>query len=513
MKINLNQCPSLPVFKGITSIRALTDSHQEARAESELLSKIANDAKKQNNILVLNCGDLFCGVYSRDLMADLYLKFKQLNPNVEIVIALGNNDPISSKDKYAPKNPNDNRNSVDFYKDTIKEFQKNGISVVCANIKDKDTGKTPSWIKPYTIVERGGDRIFVTGFCIDRLPHKQLNIDVVSQKEAFTLLKEAIKREKADAIVVLNHDYSDTSRDLYNFARSLGFNIDLIIGGHDHDNPKTEPEVRLYSPKTFSKSMFEIDLAIKDNINKLMNINEVESGKSKVSDEFEQILQPYEKQSGILDSVAPHVLNLPKFYAHPGSLGTLIADGIKNFAGTDIAFFASNIVKVPLYYQEGKNVLNYDTRKIITFDSTVQKAELSSGELKEVLTSALENRLKLGEQNSRFLQCSSNIKIVGEGNSSDKTYFIKQIFIDGQPLLDSNGEPINPDRKISCAFDNYIPTDGRSLALQNASKTDVFTDGKKLRIDEVLKKQLQAAKGKYQKGITYPKYELSESII
>ena len=213
MKINLNQCPSLPVFKGITSIRALTDSHQEARAESELLSKIANDAKKQNNILVLNCGDLFCGVYSRDLMADLYLKFKQLNPNVEIVIALGNNDPISSKDKYAPKNPNDNRNSVDFYKDTIKEFQKNGISVVCANIKDKDTGKTPSWIKPYTIVERGGDRIFVTGFCIDRLPHKQLNIDVVSQKEAFTLLKEAIKREKADAIVVLNHDYSDTSRD------------------------------------------------------------------------------------------------------------------------------------------------------------------------------------------------------------------------------------------------------------------------------------------------------------
>ena len=257
-----------------------------------------------------------------------------------------------------------------------------------------------------------------------------------------------------------------------------------------------------------------MDLNIRDNVRKLLNIREVESGNLPVSSEFEAVLKTYEDKSGILDKVAPHVLNLPKFYAHPGSLGTFIADGMKYIAGVDVAFFASNVVKVPLYYQEGADILNYDTRKIITFDSTVQQADFTPDELKEILTSAVENRLSMGEQNARFLQCSSNIKIVGEGNSADKTYSIKQIYLDGEPLFDDNGNALEPNRKISCAFDNYIPTDGRSVALTNADKLDVFNDkGKKLRIDEVLKHQLQSAEGKYEKGTTYPKYLLEETIV
>ena len=513
MKILFNPNVTKPNFKGTTAIRAVTDSHQEARLESTFLSKVAEDAKKQNNILLLNCGDLFCGVYSRDLMSDLYLRFKKENPNVEVVMTIGNNDPISSKDKYAPKDPTDVRNGIQFFKDSIKQFEENGINVVCANVLDKETGKCPDWVKPYTIVERDGDRIFVTGFCIDRLPNKALNIDVIKQTSALDTLKRTIEEEKPDSIIILNHDYSDTSKALFDYAKDKGIKIDLIVGGHDHDNPKSEPEINLYSPQCFSKSMFEMDLQIKDNVRRLINVNEVSSDSLSISPEYESLLKEYEQQSGILDKVAPHVLNLPKFYAHPGSLGTFIADGIKDMSGVDAAFFASNVVKVPLYYQDGADILNYDTRKIITFDSTVQKAELTVDEFKEALTSAFENRIKLGEQNARFLQCSSNIKIVGEGNSQDKSYFIKQIYLNGEELLDDQGNAIDKLRKLSCAFDNYIPTDGRSQALSTAAKTDVIVDGKKLRIDEVLKHQLQSAEGKYEKGTTYPKYVLEETII
>ena len=514
MKISFNPNMTKQNFRGTTAIRAVTDSHQEARLESALLSKIAEEAKKQNNILLLNSGDLFGGVYSRDLMSDLYLQFKKSNPNVEVVMTIGNNDFISLQDKYAPKNPDDRRSPIQFYKDTIKEFEENGINVVCANVKDKDSGKCPDWIKPYTVVERDGDRIFVTGFCVDRLPNKALNIDVVNQTHAFEELRAAIEEEKPDSIIVLNHDYANTSRELFNYAREQGIKIDLIVGGHDHDNPKTEPDINLYSPKTFSKSMFEMDLLIRDNVKKLMNIKEVSSETLPISSEFESVIKPYEEKSGILNKVAPHVLNLPKLYAHPGALGTFIADGMKDMCGVDAAFFASNVVRVPLYYQENADILNYDTRKIITFDSTVQQADLSVDELKEVLTSAVENRLKLGEQNARFLQCSSNIKIVGEGNSKDKSYYIKQIYLNDEALLDDNGNAIDKTKLISCAFDNYIPTDGRSVALANANKVDVINDsGKKLRIDEVLKYQLQSAAGKYEKGTTYPKFVLEETII
>lgn len=128
------------------------------------------------------------------------------------------------------------------------------------------------------------------------------------------------------------------------------------------------------------------------------------------------------------------------------------------------------------------------------------------------MTTAVENRLKLGEQNSRFLQCSSNVKIAAHGNKDDKSYEITQIYLDGDPLFDENGEAIEPSRKISCAFDNFILTDGRSEILQNANKEDVIIGGKKLRIDDTLIYQLKSAQGKYEKGTTYPKFELDEVI-
>lgn len=500
------------VFRGTTAIRAVTDSHQEARLESQLLSKIQQDAKKRDNILLLNCGDLFGGVYSRDLMADVYLKFKEQNPNVEIVMTIGNNDPISLRDKYAPKDPKDKRSSADFLKDTIKKFEQKGIHVVCANIKDKTTSEYPDWIKPYTIIERDGDRIFVTGFCIDRLSSKGLNVDVISQNEAINNLKAEIEKQKPDSIIVLNHDYVETSRSLFNFAKEKEIKIDLIVGGHEHNEPEILYSCNLYRPKAFGKSMYEMDLEIKNNVHKIMNAKEIRSGNLPVSEEFEAMLQPYEKQSGILDKVAPHTLNLPKSYAHPGSLGTFIADAVKETAHTDIAFFASGIVRMPLYYKENSDILNYDVRKIIIFDSTAQKAQLTPDELKEVLNSAFENRLKLGEQNARFLQCSSNVKIEGEGNRKNNTYSIKQIYIDNEPLFDEEGKAINPSKKINCAFDNYIPTDGRSKVLSDTDKEDVYFDGKKLRFDDALKMQLQGAQGKYKKGMTYPKFELIETI-
>lgn len=499
-------------FKGTTAIRAVTDSHQEARLESEFLSKIAQDAKKQNNILLLNGGDLFGGVYSRDLMRDIYITFKRKNPNVEVVFTIGNNDPISSKDKFLPINLSDNRSSIDFFFDTIKEFEANGIKVVCSNLRDRNTGENPCWIKPYTIVERDGDRISITGFCINRLPSDALDINVISHKKAFDDLVKDIDKEKPDSIVVLNHDYLDTAKSLIEYAKQKGVKIDLIIDGHDHNNLPSIPELNIYNPKTFSKSMLEMDLIIKDKVGKIMNVREVESKDLPILKEIDSLIEQYEKDSGILNKVAPYVLNLPKTYEEPGELGTFIADGIKKFSDADVAFFASNAVRVPLFYKEGKNILNYDIRKTITFDSTVQIAEFTPSELRDILMTAFENRLKLGEQNARFLQCSSNVKIVGEGRLSDKSYKIKQIYLNNSPLFDEEGIPINKDMKILCAFDSFIPTDGRSSILMSADKKDVIVDGRKLRLDEVLRRQLVSAVGKYKKGTTYPKYQLEEII-
>lgn len=141
-------------FQGITAIRAVSDSHQETRKEAQLISRVIKQSKTKDNILFLNCGDLFCGVYPRESMIDTYLKFKELAPNVEIVATIGNNDSISQKDKYFNSNKALQYNSIDFLKKTIEKFESKGINVVCSNIVDKTTNNYPGWIKPYSIVER-----------------------------------------------------------------------------------------------------------------------------------------------------------------------------------------------------------------------------------------------------------------------------------------------------------------------------------------------------------------------
>ena len=66
----------------------------------------------------------------------------------------------------------------------------------------------------------------------------------------------------------MNHDYLNTSKRLLDYANQKGIKIDLTIDGDDHDNPDCIPELNLYAPKTFSKSMFEMDLQIRDNVKK-----------------------------------------------------------------------------------------------------------------------------------------------------------------------------------------------------------------------------------------------------
>ena len=143
-------------FGGITKIYAIADSHQETRKTSTFLSKILHESKDENNVLLLNCGDIFKGIYPKQLEKDCYIKMKEAKPDLEMVMTLGNNDFGFNKE------------SVDFLIETVKNFASKGIHTVCANIFDT-TGKRPEWLKPYTIVERDGDRNFVTGFCIDNI--------------------------------------------------------------------------------------------------------------------------------------------------------------------------------------------------------------------------------------------------------------------------------------------------------------------------------------------------------
>ena len=139
-----------------TNIYAITDSHQESRNLSRLLSGIYNFEKDNTkDFLLLDCGDLFKGIYEKDLSVKAYLKIKELLPQAQIFITLGNNDFGF------------NKNDFEYLKTTVQKFQNAGINVICANLFDNKTNTHADWIPEYKIVEINNQKILITGFCLN----------------------------------------------------------------------------------------------------------------------------------------------------------------------------------------------------------------------------------------------------------------------------------------------------------------------------------------------------------
>ena len=482
-------------FTGLTKIYAISDSHQETRKTRAFLSKILKDCKDDKNVLFLNCGDIFKGIYPKDLERDSYIKLKDTKPDIEMVMTLGNNDFGFNKE------------SLEYLIDTVKNFTSKGIKTVCANIFEAG-GSRPKWLKPYTVIERDGDRTFVTGFCIDNINTSKFGIVPKKQSEVMDEIYDTILKEKPDNVVILNHDYMQVSKDIVKAYQAKGIKVDLTIGGHDHDFVPPDKTLNIYYPQSLSDSMYKINL-INNNGNKVIaDVNEIKNENLKVDNLFEKDLNEYEQSSGLLKEIAPYTLNLVKRYSEPSPLGSFLADEMKAVSGADIGFFSTGFLMKPMEYKENAYITNYLFKKTIIADTPIKTVELDSAQLKAVFQNALKSN-GYGSSNPKFLQCSNNIRIEGKNNPDLGMWEVKQIYIDKSPILDENAEPLSLDKKYKCAIDSYIAEGSQGFTtLLEAEKSDVTKNGETVKINEVLMNGLKQAVYKYQKGSAYPKFDL-----
>lgn len=478
-------------FQGTTNIYAMSDTHQDTRKTCALLTQIMEEGN--SNSLILNGGDIFKGIYPRDLERDVYIKLKKAHPDTQMVMTLGNNDFGFFKE------------SVDYLAKTIKTFTANGIQTVCANIFE-DTGKRPSWLKPYSIVEIDGDRTFVTGMCIDNINTARFGIIPKKSNEVIDELVDAINKEKPDNIVLLNHDYKDSSENLVKEFAKKGVNIDLVIGGHDHEKVDANTDLNIYYPQAFADSMYRMKLVNQNGEKSVEDVAEI-TNSSIVSEMFEEELTDYEKTTGLYENIAKSTLHLPKTYSAPCALGSFLADEIKEVADSDIAFFSTGFLMKPLNYKPNAYITNYDFQKTICADRPIKTATLSANEIKAVFSNALKT-YNYGASNPKFLQCSNNVLIIGQDIPENECFEISQIFINGEPLLDKNGKALN-NKKYKCAFDEYIANGGQgNVVLQASEQQIVVENGTPVKINEILMNGLKKAECLYEEGVEYPSFKI-----
>jgi len=485
-------------FSGTTKIYALTDSHQQTRGKCALLTKILEDGKQNKNVLALDGGDLFKGIYPPELEIQSYITLKKEAPDLEIVINIGNNDPGYKEESY------------EFFKKSIKTLTDNGIHVISANTWDKNTNQRIEGVKPYVVINRDGDRILVTGFCVNNLTQTTYGVKSEDPIKVLANLKQAILDEKPDGLIIMSHDWFAPSEKLMKFAQEQGLKVDLMIGGHEHNAVKPDYANRIYYPGAFNSTMYKFDLVINNKNSQLKNIEVLKNENLKVAPEFEKNLKHVEEKAKLLEGFAPSVLNLTKRYSNPCPLGTFMADAMRNETKSDIAFFSTGFLMSPLPYKPGEMITNFDLEKTITGHCPIEKITVTPDTLKEIFQNALENRYIKDKANSRFLQCSRNVKLVGTGDPESQIYSLKQIYINDEPLFDEEtGKALDPKKQITCAIDSYIGRGGQAFTmLKDIPKDRNVYNGGQIDMEGMLRVAIKKAAQQNPEIREYPSFEL-----
>ena len=189
-------------------------------------------------------------------------------------------------------------------------------------------------------------------------------------------------------------------------------------------------------------------------------------------------------------------------------MATFIADTMRAVAKTDIAFFSTGYTSHALRFEKDKILTNYNLERAISATVALQTMVLHADDIKDIFNNALRNRYLQTSGNTRFLQCSQNITIICFKNSQNWGT-VKQIYINGNKLLNENAEPLDKEETFTCAIDPFIASGELGFdVLRKISKDTLMQENKLVRIKDVFVKAIIEAPKKYPEGYEYPSFKL-----
>lgn len=489
----------------------MSDVHTRTPMTVGLLSEVENRNKdKKTPFFVIDGGD-FCGDnYPMSTTVQMYLKFKENNPNAKMVFNLGNTELeawyLTRQDFVADCG------------DVLKQFAKNGINIVNATLYkvSEKNDEVRNYVKPYIvlddIVDGKKQKVLITGFTQRKIDKEK---DKADTKELLrTIVKPAIDKEKPDSIIFMMHAFSDYTNDILDYAKKdLEIkNIDLVVGGHPHSiEDYNHGQTRVLYSAPNGKACFEINhtnkgyefdrislkkdhydyspLLFRNSVIANININ----NPIRANEDYRKILD----STGDINQVivkSPCTFKTRDDYNYkysiPSELGTFMANSVKNATKADIGIMLTMDFR-ERFPQKGQNITLYNINDVVNVDKDIYKIEdVSVKDLKNIFEISLKSQDK-GKTNSDFLEYSSNIKI--ERKIDDSENKVVQIYIKEngkwQKLLNENAEPIDKERKFTIGTCKFIATGGRESL--SYFKTLKSTPVKNVRTRNMLIKEMQ----------------------
>ncbi len=433
------------------------------------LVEYLKEAKAQNpdGVLLVSAGDMFQGspdsnlLYGKTVVSIMnYAKFD--------VMTLGNHE-------------------FDWGIGILKErISQANFPFVCANVIDNSTGALVDFIKPYTLLERGGVKIGVIGIATPETAYKTnpkvvANYTFKDPVKAVNDLVPKIKQQGAEIIVVLSHlpSWMDEKGNISGDAAALAMQargINAIVSGHSHQTVfgtvNGIPVVQAYYN---GRAVGEIDLFYNKSSHK------VETSTVTVTALPFADLQGDPAVQGMLDQaqaeIAPvkntvvgqtvNALSHDRNEPVETLLGQWVTDTMRQTADADIAFQNTGGLRTGI---PAGTITMGNLYEVMPFDNTLFTVEMTGKQVMQVLEHGIMNR-EIG-----MIQYSG-IKVSYSTTGPQGGQIIAVTMSDGTPLrLDKTYLVVTNDFMAAGGDGFTIFQAGKNLRDTNIPVRDILAD-------------------------------------
>ena len=458
----------LPAAAGTVAIYHTSDVHGWYSARPAKWNKEAPDRmiggfaalasllkSEKNPYLLLDSGDMFQGTpegnYTRG-MASVVLMNKLGYNAVEV----GNHD-------------------YDYTEPNLKVLVSSAtFPFLGANVYEKATGEHVDYLKPYIIVERGGERIAILGIAgkhtsTTTLPANVKHLTFGDEPAETAKWMEEIRKQKPDAVVILAHvgigawggekvDVStftlgdlDLAHGTIGIARAAG-GAAVVLGGHNHTGL-----MKGYLDKASNTLLGESYWSLTD----VTRVNlSFDDATHKFTGATAELIPLWTDQTGEDAGVTAIIKGFSKDVdvemdkplgesavdlgrseeGLDSPVGNWFTDAMRRQSGADIAF--QNTAGIRAELKKGP-VKMRDIYQVMPFENTLVKLTMTGRQLKELLT----DNLRGGRSKLQLSGLTAKFRIGEAGKVTELT-------------LERDGREIKPDEKFTVATNNYLTTGG-----------------------------------------------------
>lgn len=301
----------------------------------------------------------------------------------------------------------------DFGDDVLRErIRGSHFPWLAANIFDNHTGRPFDGLQPYKLLEVAGVKVGIFGLL---LPETEVSSSVSQDtniRDVCSTAKPVVSRLRAlgaTVIIALTHLEVEDDRELAHCAP-----VDVIIGGHEHVHIEDHSTgVPIFKVEADAKELGRVTLEVDGRTGTVRKVDWKTYPITDAIPDDPTFVQAMQKYAPLTTELAERVGSTPvpldarkiEVRSQETNLGSLVADALRQAAGTDVALVNGGAIRGDTVFPAGE-LTRREMLSIFPYRDQLVRLQVTGAVLQTALENAVSKSEDLADPPGRFLQVS-----------------------------------------------------------------------------------------------------------